>query len=77
VKGKEYNILKLNEDNLGFRINLLSSNIDIVDYKNKKEVLYWMQKTDIDDYRDFNNIVDDYQKDPKKLLKKLNIDQNE
>lgn len=73
VSGKEYNVVKLNEDNFSFRINLLSSNINIVDYKERKNIFNWMLKTNISEYRDFNNIIDDYYKNSKKLLEKLDI----
>jgi type IV secretory pathway ATPase VirB11/archaellum biosynthesis ATPase len=73
VSGKEYNIVKLNEGEESFRINLLSSNINIVDYKKRKNIFNWMLKTNIYEYRDFNNIIDDYYKDSKKLLEKLDI----
>ncbi len=77
VNGKEYRTVNLNKDKGSYRIDLLSSNIDVVDYKNKKQVFYWLLKTNINDFRDFNNIIDDYYKDSKKLIEKLNINKEE
>lgn len=56
-----------------FHINLISSNINIIDFSNHKKLLRWLIDSDITDSRDFNNIITDYYNDKKRLLTKLNI----
>lgn len=66
----------IKEDNV-FHINLLQSDIDIVGFYDRQKILRWIQDTDISDYLDFNNIINDYTLDKDRLFKKLAIEDSE
>lgn len=76
-KGKEQQIIEYIKEENAFNINLISSNIDVVDFFNKLKVLRWLIDVDISDYLDFNNVINDYYIDKDKLFKKLNIENKE
>jgi hypothetical protein len=77
TSNKLYTILKLDENNNTFKFNLLSSEIDILEFRRKKEILNWILNSKIYDYEDFNNIVNDYYLDKDKLFDKLGIVEKE
>ncbi|MDD3178318.1 MAG: hypothetical protein PHR26_02255 [Candidatus ainarchaeum sp.] len=62
VKDKEYHV------------NLLNSDFNIIDIKNKEKVINWLLESNIFDYKDFNNIVNEYYIDKDNILKKLGVD---
>lgn len=72
-KGQEQTIIEYIKEEGSFHINLVPSNIDVVDFFAKQKVLRWVLDADISDYMDFNNIVNDYNTDKQKLFRKLNI----
>ncbi len=59
-----------------FKVDLLSSEISIVDLNKRKEILNWMIDSKVINYKDFNSVVNDYYIDSKKLLTKLGIIDN-
>ena len=76
-KGKEQKIIEFNIDDGSYHFNLVPSNINIVDFLKKQKLLRWISDTDISDYLDFNNLINDYYLDSKKLFNKLNIIEKE
>ena len=76
-KGKEQLIIDYNKDENVFHINLIPSNINVVNFYRKQKLLRWILDADISDYLDFNNIINDYNLDNKKLFNKLNIIEKE
>jgi len=73
VNKKETKVVELSENKEEYNINLLLSNIDIVSFKNKKEILRWMLDTKIYNYKDFNNIVCEYFVNPSRIKENLGI----
>jgi type IV secretory pathway ATPase VirB11/archaellum biosynthesis ATPase len=59
-----------------FKVDLLSSEISIVDLNKRKEILNWMIDSKVINYKDFNSVVNDYYIDSNKLLTKLGIIDN-
>lgn len=76
-KGKENTIIEFKKDDGVYHVNLVPSNLNVVDYFKKQKVLRWSIDADIVDYLDFNNIVNDYYLDKRKLFKKLNISEKD
>jgi type IV secretory pathway ATPase VirB11/archaellum biosynthesis ATPase len=70
---KQETIIMLNNSNEEYTINLLESSLNIVEYFKKKKVLNWMQNSKIYNFKDFNNIVTEYDFKKEDLLKRLNI----
>ncbi len=60
-----------------YSINLLSSNINIVDFLKRKKLLRWMFDSKIYNYIDFNNIVSEFYFQKDNIFKRLNIDIDE
>lgn len=78
VKKSTFNtILEFNSTDNYFHINLVPSNINVVEFKRKQKILRWMNDSEIIDYFDFNNLISDYNIDPKRLFSKLNINEKE
>lgn len=71
--GQKQNVISYSKSDSEFNINLVSSNINIVEYSNHKKLLRWLIDSDITDSTDFNNIVNDYYNHKEQLLRKLNI----
>ena len=70
---KETKIIEFDEINNNYHINLLSSQIDIVEFTKKKKMLRWMKDSKIYNYKDFNNICSQYMLDKNKIIKRLGI----
>lgn len=70
---KQETVLLLNDSNEEYTINLLESSINVVEYFKRKKVLKWMEDSKIYNYKDFNNIITEYNFKKEDLLKKLNI----
>lgn len=75
--GKMQKVVEFIKEDNAFRINLLQSDIDIVGFYDRQKILRWIQDTDISDYLDFNNIINDYTTDKDRLFKKLAIEDSE
>ena len=71
--GQTQNIISYSKKDSEFKINLVSSNINIIEYNNHKKLLRWLLDSEITDSTDFNNIVNDYYQNKNQLLRKLNI----
>ncbi len=71
--GNKYNVVEYIEKEMDFHINLISSNISIVNFIRHKKLLRWLIDSGITDSLDFNNIVNDYYQNKEQLLTKLNI----
>ncbi|MFH0905865.1 MAG: hypothetical protein V1824_00840, partial [archaeon] len=69
----EFETINLDFENLDYKIDLLSSNINIVKFNEKKKIVKWMFDSEINDYKDFNSIVNDYFVNRETLLKRLEI----
>jgi archaeal flagellar protein FlaI len=67
---KEIFNLEFNKD---FKVDLLSSEISVVDLNKRKEILNWMIDSKVSNYEDFNSVINDYYIDSNKLLTKLGI----
>jgi archaeal flagellar protein FlaI len=72
-KGKEYEVIDFNSKDLEFRVNLLSSNIDLAAFSKKKKLLRWLLDSKITNYKDFNSVINDYYLDPNNLFEKIGL----
>lgn len=72
-KGKEYEVIDFNDADLEFRINLLSSNLDLASFSKKKKLLRWLLDSKITNYKDFNSVVNDYYLDANNLFEKIGL----
>ncbi|MCK9292689.1 MAG: hypothetical protein WCY27_01600 [archaeon] len=71
---KETKVIEFDEVNNSYHINLLSSQIDVVEFTKKKKMLRWMRDSKIYNYKDFNNICSQYILDKNKIIKRLGIE---
>jgi len=76
-KSKIKTIIEFNKDNNSFHINLVSSEINAIEFLDRKKLLRWLCDSEITDFIDFNSIITSYCADKNKLFKKLNIDLKE
>ena len=72
-KGKEYEVIDFNSKDLEFRVNLLSSNIDLAAFSKKKKLLRWLLDSKITNYKDFNSVINDYYLDSNNLFEKIGL----
>ena len=70
----EFTVVEMIPAENAYNLNLLSSSIDIVEFNKKKKYIRWLKDTKIYDYRDFNNIINEFSINEEKVVKRLGID---
>jgi len=70
----EFTVVEMVQSENSYHMNLLSSSIDIVDFNKKKKYIRWLKDAKINDYRDFNNIINEFSINEDKVVKRLGID---
>lgn len=70
---KENHIIEIDINKNLYNINLLSSEIDLIDFSKKQKIIKWMFESKIHNYIDFNNIVSEFNIKKDDIFKRLNI----
>ncbi len=74
VDRNDFITIELSTKDKAYHMNLLSSTIDIVNFNKRRKYMRWLSDTNMVDYRDFNNIVNEFYVNEEKVIKRLGID---
>lgn len=57
-----------------YHVSFLNTDLNVIDIKNKQKVIRWLLDSNIYDFKDFNNIINEYYINKDKLFEKLGVE---